>query len=83
MKLYHETKVPEEDPKSQPPTDPLALKLWHLDQQMAKKRQEALNRGKKEEARVIVGIPGNTIDEKLHVYHQNFLRVAKSFVANI
>lgn len=38
---------------------------------------------KKFEERTIPGIPGNTIDDKKQVYYQNFLNVAKSFVANM
>ena len=82
MNMYHETFIPEDVAKIQPPTDPLALKLWHLDRQMAKKKDDS-GRHKKEESRQIQGIPGNSIDEKLLAYHQNFLTVVKSFVSNM
>ena len=31
MNLYHETFIPEDESKLEPPTDPLALKLWKMD----------------------------------------------------
>jgi hypothetical protein len=55
------------------------MKLWLLDQQMAKKKQKE----EKEKAGLLDPIiPGNETDEELNAYYSTFITVAKSFVAD-
>ena len=75
MKYYHKTEIPPEEAE-QPQLDPLAMKLWMLDQQMNK------NKKKEEKAEQEGPIPGNETDEEQNAYYSTFITVAKSFVAD-
>ena len=77
MTKYWQTELP--DASNEAPKDPLALKLWQLDQKMdrAEREQAQLEERKRQEEEFA---KSNKIDEKKYQYYLGFLTVAKSFI---